>query len=136
LREFLIIKHFHTHFQNTKYRTPRIEHKNEILAPTHILKRHWHEIFDLWFFLLILTILGPWLTIYDNFKFTFQLSKLFKFEVFFGGQPKKRLKRSLAPILWIVHCSTVDMIFGISRTCTCFLIPNLAYFRQKIFLPY
>jgi len=30
----------------------------------------------------------------------------------------------------------LDMIFGIGRNCTCFLIPILAYFQEKNFGPY
>jgi len=60
-------------------------YKNKLVSHYGLIERDTDTRFSTSVFLLILTILGPRFTIYDNFKFTFKLSKLFKFEVINGS---------------------------------------------------
>jgi len=51
-----------------------------------------------------------------------------------GGQPKKQIKRPLAPILWIVHCSRHD--FWNQQNLYILFYTHLGIFLTNIFLPY
>jgi len=77
----------------------------------------------MWFltsgFLLISTILGPWFIIYDIYKFTFKLSKLFIFEVITGSMLPRGVWLSRGMLLWGVWLSGRLLPHGVNSAGVC-----------------